>query len=61
MAQATTHVCAGFKGKGTVCANCGHPRSKHADAPLNSAGYCRECVRLRTLGRRQRTRRVVYF
>ena len=62
MAQATTHVCAGFlKGKGALCANCGHPRSRHADVPLNSAGYCRECVRLWKSGRRQRMRGGVYF
>ena len=58
MAQVVVHVCPGFlKGRGTQCANCGHPRKKHVDAPLNSAGFCRECVRLWRLNQEEAVRR----
>jgi hypothetical protein len=51
MAQVINHVCAGFaKGRTGVCGNCGHPKLRHVEVPLNGAGFCKECVRLwRTL------------
>lgn len=44
LAQRAVHACVGFMGNGETCVNCGHPRKKHSDSSLNSAGHCRECV-----------------